>query len=645
MTSLSGKQSASTSTGPALHHDSEENGAAPDDQLPRWSIADAHESLESRSFTDAMERSASSVDRLVTLFDQHNVDAAESRSPTAGDGVAADEVLIAFNRTMEELGTLGACIYASVSTNSRDSRAQKLMSELEQSETKFSPLLARLADWVRSFDPTALAEHSEQAREHIGPLLRLAERSTHQMTEKEENLFAELSSTGAGAWSRLQRDITSQLTTTVAFPEGDQELPMPAVRGLATNPDVRVRKAAYDAELEAWPKVELSVSAALNAIKGEANAVNRRRNWDKPVDASLFANSVGQSTFAAMQSAITDSLPDFQQWMRVKANLHRSLDAPLPGSSGKTDGGLEWWNLVAPIPVGASSLSWDDGLDIVENAFSAYSPNLGGIVGRAIKEEWIDAEPRDGKSGGAFCMPFFGDRSLVLLNWSGSTESAQTTAHELGHAYHNTTLADRTALQRRLPMALAETASIFCETLVVEEGLSRLSGQERLALLEVDLQGSNQVVVDIRSRFLFETELFERRNKGVLSSDELCEMMLDAQSKAYGAGLDQETAHPYMWLLKGHYYGSHFYNWPYTYGMLFGLGLYARYQEDPEKFRSGYDTLLSRAGMDTAEELGQAFDLDVTDEGFWTASLDVIRTRMVDYESLAADVIAANTTA
>ena len=114
--------------------------------------------------------------------------------------------------------------------------------------------------------------------------------------------------------------------------------------------------------------------------------------------------------------------------------------------------------------------------------------------------------------------------------------------------------------------------------------------------------------------------------------------MLDAQATAYADGLDQSTAHSYMWVLKPHYYSSHFYNWPYTYGLLFGLGLFARYREDPERFRSGYETLLSRAGMESAEQLGTAFGLDVTDEAFWSASLDVLRARIADYEHLAADI-------
>ncbi|MEK7410733.1 MAG: M3 family metallopeptidase, partial [Actinomycetota bacterium] len=374
----------------------------------------------------------------------------------------------------------------------------------------------------------------------------------------------------------------------------------------------------------AWPTISVACAAAMNSIKGEANIVNSRRKWASPLDASLYGNSVSRATFDAMQTAVRNSLPDFRAWMRVKGRLNGDPN------------GLSWWNMMAPISFSSSAISWDQGIGLVRGAFAAYSNNLAGLVDRSLSEKWLDAEPRDGKVGGAFCMPFVDDRSLVLLNWSGSVDSAQTTAHELGHAYHNTQLAHRTPLQKRLPMALAETASIFCETLVVEEGLQRLSGDERLALLDVDLQGAAQVVVDIHSRFLFETEVFVRRQRRTLGVKELNELMLSAQNDAYGNGIDQSTAHPYMWVLKPHYYGSHFYNWPYTYGLLFGLGLYAQYHNDPERFRGGYDNVLSRAGMDNAEQLGQAFGLDVTDEAFWTASLDVLRARMADYEQLAS---------
>ena len=594
-----------------------------EESLPRWSVADVHESFDARSFTDSMERLGASITRLEALFEEHDIRATTPRPPSAADGAAADAAIGAFNSTVEESEILLSYVYATVSTDSRHERAQGLLSELENLDAKVSPLLARLADWVASLGARELALVSTQAKEHLGPLLRLQDRAEHQMSESEEGLYAELSTTGSSAWGRLHGDLTSQLSTDVNLPSGTKTMPMAAVRGLATDPDPAVRKAAYDAEMSAWPTVAVACAAAMNSIKGEANAVNKRRAWNSPLDASLYANSVSRATFDAMQSAVHASLGDFRRWMRVKGRLH-----------GDTNG-LSWWNLFAPLEFSPSSISWDEGISLVKGAFASYSNNLAHLVDRSIDERWLDAEPREGKVGGAFCMPFVGDRSLVLLNWSGSVDSAQTTAHELGHAYHNTQLAQRTALQKRVPMALAETASIFCETLVVEEGLARLSGDERLALLDVNLIGAAQVVVDIHSRFLFETEVFARRQRRTLGVSELNEMMLDAQANAYGDGIDPATRHPHMWVLKPHYYGSHFYNWPYTYGLLFGLGLYAKYQENPTKFRDGYDTVLSRAGMDTAEELGESFGLDVTSEAFWTASLDVLRTRMADYERLA----------
>jgi oligoendopeptidase F len=443
------------------------------------------------------------------------------------------------------------------------------------------------------------------------------------MSEVEEGLYAELSTTSAAAWSRLQRDVTSQLAADVRLPDGTIEhLAMPAVRGLATHPDAGVRRAGYDAEAAAWPSVAVPVAAAMNAIKGDADVVNRRRGWPTPLDASLFANNVSRATYDAMSAAVVDALPDFRRWMRAKARLHGH------------PGGLPWWDLIAPVPATEGSVSWDDGVAVVRRAFGTYSPELADLVDRALDEQWIDAGPRDGKSGGAFCMPFVDGRSLVLLNWSGSLESAQTTAHELGHAYHNVTLAGRTALQRRLPMALAETASIFCETLVVDAGLRAAGPADRLALLDVDLNGANQVVVDIHSRVLFETAVFERRRRRTLGVSELDQLMLEAQSQAYGDGIDQSTALASMWILKPHYYGSHFYNWPYTYGLLFGLGLFARFHEDPDAFRAGYDDLLSRVGMESAEQLGAGFGIDVTQRSFWESSLDVLRSRIDEYVSL-----------
>ena len=223
------------------------------------------------------------------------------------------------------------------------------------------------------------------------------------------------------------------------------------------------------------------------------------------------------------------------------------------------------------------------------------------------------------------------DESRVLLNFDRSPSSVLTLAHELGHAYHNTALAGRAPLQSRLPMALAETASIFCETLMTTDGLARETGEARIALLETDLAGACQVVVDIHSRFLFEQALFVERRTGVVGVGDLCSLMQEAQAATYGDGLDPDTYHPYMWAVKPHYYSRSFYNWPYTFGLLFGIGLHAHYVADPERFRHGYDGLLASTGLASASDLASGFGIDIASVDFWNSSLDVLRARIDEY--------------
>jgi oligoendopeptidase F len=321
-----------------------------------------------------------------------------------------------------------------------------------------------------------------------------------------------------------------------------------------------------------------------------------------------------------MQEAGRATFPDFRRYLKAKATLL--------GHTGR----LPWCDLFAPVG-DAGRVDWERATGAVHDVFAGFSPALAGLAERAFGERWIDAGPRDGKVGGAFCISVRDDESRILVNFDESWDGTQTLAHELGHAYHNTTLADRTPLQRRTPMALAETASIFCETLMTAANLRHAEGAERLARLETDLAGACQVVVDIDSRFRFEHAVYTQREGGTLGVPELCGLMTDAQEATYGDGLS--SGHAYMWAVKPHYYGSAFYNWPYTFGLLFGLGLYARYQSNPERFRSGYDDLLSATGLASAADLAARFGIDVRSVDFWAESLDVIRGRIDEYVGLA----------
>ena len=297
--------------------------------------------------------------------------------------------------------------------------------------------------------------------------------------------------------------------------------------------------------------------------------------------------------------------------------------------------------MFAPVGKTDRTYTYDQAREIVLDNFSLFSSDLAGMARRAFEKNWIDAEMRSGKVGGAFCMALPAVKeSRVMLNFDGSFDTVSTMAHELGHAFHNECMfkVNRTEWQRVDPMTLAETASIMCETIVTDALRSRTeSPAEEIGLLEATLNNDSQVVVDIYSRYLFEKEVFERREKAELSADELCEIMEKCQKEAYGDGLDERYLHKYMWTWKPHYYyeGLSFYNFPYAFGLLFGIGLYAIYQQRGAAFIPDYMDLLASTGMDNASELADRLGIDIRTPDFWRGSLGVIIQRIDRYIELS----------
>ncbi len=342
------------------------------------------------------------------------------------------------------------------------------------------------------------------------------------------------------------------------------------------------------------------------------------------LDAALADNHIDRATLEAMLGAIRESLPMFRRYLEAKA---RKLGRPQ----------LRWWDLFAPLGGAHHTFSWAEARTFIVEKFSTFSGELGQFAARAFDEQWIDADPRDGKRGGAFCMEVLGvEESRILANFDGSFEQLTTLAHELGHAWHNECQRGLEPLVRSAPSTLAETASIFCETLVAEAALEDASPDEQLAILEAQLCGATQVCLDISSRFQFESAVFERRPAGELSADEFCELMLEAQADAYGDAVAPETRHPYMWLWKPHYYAyeHNFYNFPYAFGHLFALGLFAIFRQEGAAFVPRYRDLLRSTGQEYAAPLARRFGIDITTPQFWRGSLQIIAAQLNRFESL-----------
>jgi pepF/M3 family oligoendopeptidase len=593
--------------------------------LPRWDVSTIFPSLESPAFADAFDAVVRQVDELTVTFDSLEIERPTAPlTPDAATIAAVERAIAALNDTLAPYRTLSSYIYSFVATDSRDTLAQARQSELQRQSVRLAQLRTRFTAWIGALDVETVVARSPLAREHTFTLREAQTLAAHQMSPAEEELATELNVSGGAAWAKLHSTLTSQISGAVMLEDGIHNMPMSMLRNLAFNHDRAIRQAGYKAELAAWERNAAPLAAALNSIKGQVNTLSRKRSWTSALDAALLDARIDRATLDAMLTAARESFPDWRRYLRAKA---QALGLAR----------LAWYDLFAP--VGGSGRPWTfaEGADFVTQRFGAYSPKLSAFAARAFAQRWIDAEPRPGKEDGAFCMPIWRDESRVLANFKPSFDGVSTIAHELGHGYHNMLISARAMLQRETPMTLAETASIFCETIIQHAALADAQPAEQLELLEAALQGQCQVVVDITSRFLFEQAVFERRRERELSIQELCELMLQSQRDTYGDGLDGAALHPYMWAVKSHYYSPSrsFYNFPYMFGLLFGVGLYARYQQDPDGFRERYDDLLASTGMGDAATLAARFGIDTRSVDFWRASLDVIRADIARFEALA----------
>lgn len=596
-------------------------------KLPHWDVSVLYPSLESAEFAQGFAACIADIQSLSALFDELDISRQDAR-PLHDKAVSVVEsVLERFGAVSEAANTMRAYITSFVSTDSRNDLALARMSEFQNQALTLSLLWTRFAAWLGGLDVEALIARSPRAAEHAFLLLRTREQATHLMSPAEEELAATLSLSGGSAWAKLHRIYSSQLSVPVQQEAGGPlvDVPMSAARNLAYHPVRGVRQTAYQNELAAWEQAAVPLAACMNGVKGEVNTLTGRRGWSSALEQSLFDNGIDGETLDAMMTAAFDAFPIFRRYLRAKAQM-LGLDA------------LTWYDLFAPVVSNGHEWSYDEATNFILEQFQTYSPRMGGLARRAFAEGWVDAEPRSGKSDGAFCMRLRGDESRILSNFKPSYSGLSTLAHELGHAYHGHVIAVQPPLLRRYPMTLAETASIFCETIVRRAALAVVDAQEQVNILEASLMGACQIVVDISSRYLFEKSVFAKRGPRELAAAELNELMLDAQRQTYGDGLDQAVMHPYMWAVKPHYYSADrsFYNYPYMFGLLFGLGLYAHFLDDGDAFRAQYDDLLASTGTVSAHELASRFGIDIRSQDFWQSSLDVIREDVDKFETLAS---------
>jgi len=496
------------------------------------------------------------------------------------------------------------------STNTTDAettsllgKLQKLLSETAKEDAivnKFIPQIPNLSSVIAS---------DEKLTAYSYMIKRIVENSKHTLSDEVEEVISKLNLSAGTAWGNLQQ----YLTSTVVVDYKDEKTTLSAIRNLAYNPDPVVRKEAYEAELKAYDKIKDSVCFSLNNIKVQVNTICQLRGYESPLAMTLNHSRLTKETLDAMLSAMKEYLPKFHTYLKKKADM-------LGYSNG-----LPWYELFAPIGESSKSYTTEEAKEMLLELFGGFADDLRDMTEHAFDDAWIDFYPRQGKVGGAFCanLPFV-KQSRVLTNFDGSLSDVVTLAHELGHAYHGLLIQDHLPLNTDYTMPVAETASNFNETIVMNSAISKATGNEKLALIESQLQDITQIMCDIYSRYLFETAVFNRSQNEFLFSDELCKIMLECQKEAYGDGLDHSQLHPYMWVCKGHYYSSglSFYNFPYAFGGLFARGLYAKYEKEGASFVPKYRALLNATTVSSVEEVAKMADIDLTQPTFWKEGLE-----------------------
>ena len=432
----------------------------------------------------------------------------------------------------------------------------------------------------------------------------------YQMGGEAEAVMAKMGMSGGSAWGKLQ----SYLTSTVPVSYRGTTTNLSAIRNLAYDPDPQVRKDAYEAEIACYEAIKEPVAHALNAIKLETISQCQLRGYESPLDRTLLNSDMKRETLDAMLGAMDEYLPKFWQYLKAKA---KALGH---------ENGLPWYDLFAPLGEASTTFTTEDARDYLVKQFSTFDEQLTKMVARAFDEAWIDFYPRDGKRGGAFCSSIRTiGQSRILTNFDGMFTDVVTLAHELGHAFHNQCIRDHRPLNHGYSMPLAETASTFNECVVMNAAIeSAANRDERIALIESQLQDATQIICDIYSRYRFETMVFANREQKFMNADALCDFMKEAQKQSYGDGLDHDCLHPFMWVCKSHYYGPTFYNFPYAFGGLFARGLYAQYVKEGPSFVGKYKKLLYTTTVATAEDVAKVADIDLTDKDFWRGALQTI---------------------
>lgn len=572
-----------------------------------------------RSFRDALERDAEALDAPFGEL-----------GPLSGEN--AERWRTALLRLEDvagraaHLGSYLACLSAA---DAGDAGVQREVARLAGVRALLAKRYARARAALAAAPEAEFAswlEHPELTHARYF-LSRLREEAARRMPAELEELAADLEVTGLAAWSRLYDQLTGSLSFDLEVPgEAARRVPVSLARSLLGDARPELRSAALRGANRAFESQGPVFAACWNAIAGTRLALCRRRGVHF-LEPALFDAGITRATLDALLAAIGERRELPRRYLRRKARL-----------MGRERLGFQ--DLEAPLPAAATArVSFDDARERVLRAFGAWHAGLRALASQAFERCWIDWSPRPGKRPGGFCStsPLLGE-SRIFMTFGGSAGDVSTLAHELGHAWHGELTRPLRPWARRYPMTLAETASTFAEQILHDATLSdrEAPAAARLEVLDRRLRDAAAFLLNIPMRFEFERDAYEARASGELAPAELCARVSQAQRDWYGDALAEHELDPWFWASKLHFFiaGISFYNFPYSFGYLFSLGLFARAKREGPDFLPRVEELLRSAGSDTAPRVARrCLGVDLEQPDFWHASIDTVEADLARFEA------------
>lgn len=460
------------------------------------------------------------------------------------------------------------------------------------------------------------------------------EQGKRLLSENEENIINQLSTDGFNAWSTHYDTLVSQIS--IPFTEKDgTEVHLSAGQAfnkMTGDADSNVRAELFEKWEQAWSEKAPLFADTLNHLDGFRLTANKLHGITNHLQIPLEYNRMKEETLNAMWGAISDNKQPFVDFLERKAKLF-----------GKEK--MEWQDQDAPIILGdfkEKRYTFDEAADFIVENFRNFSPKMADFAQMAFDKSWIEAEDRPGKRPGGYCTSLPENKeSRIFMTYGESINEVSTLAHELGHAYHSHVMWDLPAMSQDYAMNVAETASTFAELIVADATLKQATtNEEKINLIDVKMQNAIAMFMNIHTRFIFENNLHEARKENVLTDEEITELMLAAQKESYRDSLG--SYHPHFWASKLHFFIDDvpFYNFPYTFGYLFSLGIYAHAQKQGASFEDEYIALLQDTASMTTEELAEKhLGIDLTKPDFWQDGINIIKKDVEEFLTITESYI------